>query len=207
MSCARILPVLALLLLLPSGARAVAIDFDDGTGDGDAIGSFYAGLGATFPNGVWFEDMTPAAPRPGVSPPFELRHDTLGSQPTSADPIVIVFSSSVSQVEIDAIDVGFNDARLDAYDAVGGGSLVGFDVYEGTTSLGNEGDADDTDRLSVTAAGIRRVELYQPLAVQGNDGLSFDDLAFTVPEPASWVLLGSNLTALAWIVLRRRARG
>ncbi len=164
----------------------VNIGFDDGAGNGVLIEDFYASLGADFQKAVWFQDTTPLAPRPGSTPPFEIRHADTGSQPKSTDPIVILFSHPVSMVTITAIDVGFNDAQMDAYDSVAGGILLDSSTYEGVTALGNEGDANDTGILTVAGGAIQRVELFQPFSVQANDGLSFDNLSFLpIPEPSS----------------------
>jgi len=92
-------------------------------------------------------------------------------------------------VSILAFDVGENGARIDAYDAVVGGNLLGSDSFVGT-SFGAGQFAD----LSVAAPGIRRFELYQLTNVP-NDSVLFDNLTFT-PEPSSLLMLGLGLLTL-----------
>lgn len=158
-----------------SGGGVVLITFDDGgLSDNDPVGNTYADLWARFPNGIGSDRFTG---RPGVSGELMLWHDGLLSMPTPDDPIVIEFDRPLSRVDVSAIDVGFNDARLDCFDAAG--VLVGWSIYEGLTPLGNELDQNDTAVLSVSASAIRRATLYQPVFEEFNDGTGFDDLRLT----------------------------
>ena len=179
----------------------VFIDFNDGTGDGDAVGDFYAVLGITFADAAWSDRF---AGRPGASSPFHLNSLSASGFPKIENPILGFFSSPVDMVMISAIDVGFNDARLDAYDSITGGNLIATSTYEGLTEIGNTLTDIDTGILSVSVPGIRRIELYQPNLNTSVDGVGFDSLAFNiVPEPASsLILLGMGSIA----TLRRHRR-
>ncbi len=175
--------VLALAATPSAQGGLISIDFNDGTGDGDAIGSFYAALGITFVEAVWSDRFDG---RPGTSSPFHLDSLSTPELPKIDNPIIGLFSSSVDMVSISAIDVGFNDARLDVYDAITGGNLIGTSTYTGLTEFGNTLTGIDTGVLSVSVSGIRRIELYQPNSGISNDGMAFDNLSFNVvPEPTS----------------------
>ncbi len=150
----------ALVLTTTSGSQGavVSIDFNDGTADGNAIGGFYGSFGITFSDAVWSDRFVG---RPGTSSPFHLDSLSTPELPKANNPIVGVFSSPVDMVSISAVDVGFNDARLDAYDAAIGGNLIATSTYEGVTMLGNTLTSADTGILSVAEPGILRIELYQ----------------------------------------------
>lgn len=194
----RMSVIVALLAATIVPSRAVLIDFDDGT-DGSEIGAFYAGLGVTFTNGEWDNFVSPdeglvgagGLKLVGIGPDFS---------PKVGSPVIGVFSTAMSAVSIRGLNVGANGARIDAYDAAVGGSVVDFDEAFGV-DLGT----DHHPLLSVAAASIWRIELYQPLTVQ-TEGLLFDNLEFTpaaagaVPEPGTLALLGFAGLAM----LRRR---
>ena len=186
----------AQLLLLLAGwappARAITIDFDDGTLH-TAVGSFYSGLGVTFTNAGWESNFGGLA---GSSNPF-----TIGClvcrrpfrENDSTQPIIFNFSQPVSSVSIVGIDVGSQGARADAYDANTAGNLVDFDE-----AFGIDAGVGQYFTLTVAGASIRRVELYQPLIDETQEGLLWDNLSFTfaVPEPTVVPLLGLGFAGL-----------
>lgn len=173
-----------------SSGYADLIDFDDGT-NGASVGSFYSGLGVTFSNTSWYE-FTLA----GSSPPMTIGSSTTPYQSTQATAAVATFDTPMASVAITALDVGDRGARLDAYDA--GGTLVDFDEYIGTgVGVG------DFQTLLTSAAGISRIELYQPVDVQSGDGMVWDNLEFTpVPVPGA-VLLGMIGLSVVGVKLRK----
>jgi len=190
--------LLSVCLFSGSASAATSIDFDDGISAGDPIGNFYSDLGITFLNAEWSDRFNG---RPGTSSPFRLSSVDSGNQPKVSSPIIGIFSSPVDMVSISAIDVGFNDARIDVYDAINGGNLLGFDLYEGVSPLGNTFNPQDTEILSVSASGIMRFELYQPKSEVRNDGVAWDNLTYNpmtpVPEPSTSLLaLGSILAGM-----------
>ncbi|MBZ5674631.1 MAG: PEP-CTERM sorting domain-containing protein [Acidobacteriia bacterium] len=182
-------------------AGTVTINFDDGTA-GNAIGSFYAAQGLTFSNAGWtglavtgitglgLVDITDD----GANPPFT---------PTPTTPIVGVFSSAQSFVSILAGDVGIAGAKIDVYDAVTGGNLIGSDSFFGTGT-----GAGQTATLSVSGSGILRFELYRPAAA--DEGLAFDNLTFSagsapVPEPSTLLMIAPGGALLALLRVRKRS--
>jgi hypothetical protein len=117
--------------------------------------------------------------------------------PTAADPIVATFSVPVTFVSVYGLNVGSEGARIDAYDAVMGGNLLGFAQTFGT-GAGTENNV----LLQVSAPAIRRLTFYQP-ASAGSEGVLFDQLTFTpVPEPTAMILIFAGLAAIA--LLRHR---
>jgi hypothetical protein len=167
-----LLALLALLLsalAFPARAQTVTIGFDDGA-NGAAVGATYAAQGVTFTNATYVA-LSP------VLGPNAIASVSGGLQFGQANAIVAVFDKPVDAVSITTYDAGAAGARIDAYDAVAGGTLIGHDEYIGT------GDGFGTIKgLSVSGAGIRRIELYQP-AYNGVDGVLFDNLRvhFTPP--------------------------
>ena len=100
-------------------------------------------------------------PIPGVSGRFDIRHLVNDTLPKSDDPIIGTFDGPQPMVSISAIDVGENGARMDAYDAVVGGNLVGSDEFIGTGNGANQWVV-----LKVLGPAILRFELYQPRSHQ-----------------------------------------
>ena len=159
------------------------INFDDGT-QLAPIDDFYKAQGVIFQNAQWQNPLLPPADgiddHIGASLPFVIQAINTASGLSSiideANAIVATFSTPVSEVQILAGDVGRSHARINAYDALVGGSLVDFDELLGSGSgTGNFG------ALMVAAESIRRIELFQPAVPPGTtngDGLWFDDLSF-----------------------------
>lgn len=183
------------------------VNFDDGT-QLDPIDNFYSAQGVIFQNTQWqnallFDDIDVQI---GASLPFVIQAINTNSGFSSiideASAIVATFSTPISEVQILAGDVGRFHARINAYDALVGGNLIGFDELLGSGSgTGNFGT------LTVVAEDIRRIELFQPavpLGATDGDGLWFDDLSFQpVPLPAAVWLLASSLLGL-WGITRKR---
>ncbi len=208
-----LLAPMAILLALMTSQTAVAgtvtIDFEGGT-SWSPIGAYYeASANVTFSQAVFFDLGSNA---PGMSGTSFILHETLYGAPTEADPIVGIFSTSVSSVSIIALDVGGAGARMDAFDV--GGNLIGFDEAYGT-----DWGVDQFFTVDVPGTGIRRIELYQPGNTPPDDTLAWDDLTFTtisgndvnpndpviVPLPsAAWAGLG--LLAIFGAARRRRKR-
>lgn len=180
----------------------VNIDFDDGTGAGMEIGNFYDSLGVSFSDAQWGSEFDG---RPGTSSSFQIDSLSTPQFPKSNSPITATFSVLVDMVSISAIDVGFNDARLDAYDQLVGGNLIGSSTYEGLSLLGNTFTNIDTGVLTVSGNGIRRIEIYQPNSSVSNDGVSFDNLSYNVvPEPASIPLMVTFFVVGTMLQRRRK---
>lgn len=185
----------AVCLALGTGniAQAATIDFDNGTA-GNSIGSFYADQGVTFSNATW-QNFGPLA---GVSPPLALAsgNSEFPGVFSRLTPIVGVFSSAQTLLSIVGADIGAAGIRIDAYDAVVGGNLVGFDQF-----IGIKRGTGIFSTLSVEAASIRRFELYQVSdGFASGDGVALDNLTFQatpVPTPALLPgLIGLGISAL-----------
>lgn len=179
-------------------SQADLITFDSGQANGNSIGAFYSAQGVTFSAGTWVDNFGV----PGSSGAQGLAGaDTFPYIIPPAAPIVITFTQPVSSASIQACDVGFAGAIMNAYDAPTGGNLVASASYVGVgAGIGY------FTQLTTNAASIYRLELSQQNNNGGNgDGLLFDDLQYTpvpVPEPASIAALGFGALAM----FRRRAR-
>lgn len=188
LSVINLLRVIPALILIAGAARAttVTINFDDGSDavpgygtDGVPIGSFYSRLGVTFSNAQWDDYIAQgegdvgaggikivAITGPTNDPSY---------QPRASDPVVAVFDQEVENVSIVALGVGDNGARLDAYDSVTGGNLVGW------VAVSSSGPGTGNNRILEVgqhASRIKRIELYQPKDIS-SDGVLFDNLTFT----------------------------
>ena len=187
---AGVILALSVIAVCPPSAHGVTIDFEAGL-VGNAIGGFYVGLGATFANASFVNNYSVAGSSgfQGLgditdpsNPPFS---------PVPSNPIKITFSSPISAFSIVACDVGAAGARIDAYDSLVGGLLVGFDQL-----IGAGAGVGTFTTLAVSSPSILRIELYQPVAAPG-DGMLFDQATFeAVPEPTITALVGLGVAAL-----------
>jgi hypothetical protein len=110
-----------------------------------------------------------------------IEHTQTVTLPKSDNPIVGTFTSAKSMVSINAIEPGENGARLDVYDAVTGGNLIGSAecVIEQCAPESGSNGTGAFDTLAVQVPGIRRFELYQPRSTADNfDGVQWDNLRF-----------------------------
>ena len=164
--------ILALTTLGAGGSGAVTIDFEDGT-SGAIIDNFYAAVGVSFVD-ARFNDLGTTVP--GMSGTILITHSRSGNEPKPDQPLIGIFTGArPAQVSVTAVDVGANGARLDAYDALQGGSVLDWDEFVGTGNGTNQ-----FATLIVDAEGIGRFELYQPLSVE-QDGVEWDTLLFQIP--------------------------
>ena len=136
-----------------------------------------------------------------------------GSFSASSNPMVFVFDTAVSFVELFAGDAGgpsgdFDQWTMNVYDAVTGGNLLASltsPVFQGSPYAG----------LSYSGTGVRRIEAIW--TAPGCCGIGFDDLTFTagtgggggtpapVPLPAGGLLLSGALAAIGLARRRKRA--
>lgn len=177
-------------------AAPTTIDFDD-LADNVVVGANYAGLGVTFVDA----ETGPFGGLPGGSAPRAIVHDTLFSTFGPANPISAIFAFGVTSVSITGIDVGEAGMVMTAYDAAVGGNVIDTDSFVGV-GIG----VGDFHTLTLTGAGIRRVEFSQIAAGRGADGIAFDNLVFDgnqVPAPAPAALVALGLLA-AGLTSRRK---
>jgi hypothetical protein len=197
-------PVVEQCVHTPGGGQAgtITIEFDDAINEFTFVGSHYAAQGVIFDWGTrWVRNLIGDCYVFGgdATAPWSIWLYPDG-WPTFDDPIVATFCEPQSLVSILAVNVGVAGARLDAYDAVTGGALVGFAEAFGIWDRGEHLPPPETGPcggvcaepnslacvheerlLSVSASSIRRIEVYQPLSFS-IDRVHFDNLTF---EPAS----------------------
>ncbi|MEO5960097.1 MAG: hypothetical protein ABIR80_13350, partial [Opitutaceae bacterium] len=138
--------------MLSSSAVAVTVDFE--AAPLGSLTNFYAGSGVTFSNTT----VQGFGALPGMSGVHSISSTSAAQFFGIANAVVASFSSAQSFVAITAIDLGAAGIRIDAYDALIGGSLVGFGQAFGTgLGIGNFA------QVSSSSATIWRVEIYQPL--------------------------------------------
>ena len=178
-------------LALASASQAVLITFDDAQTNGNAIGSFYSGLGVTFTDAQWTDNfsLTGASGAQGVSSISQ------GFNPSATNPITATFSGTTSFVTLRGIDVGTQGFRLKAYNS--SNTLIDNQVVFGTgNGVGQFFD------LTVNGS-IAKIEFMQDNAGTGSDGVFFENMQFgAVPEPSSMIVLALGGLAL----LRRRKK-
>lgn len=200
------LKALAFLLLtsvvFASNAQAVLIDFEDGV-SGNSVGSFYAAQGVEFSNATWNgvgSTLPGMSGVLGVTAPgtFQFFQDNA---------VVATFPNGVSTVSLVGADVGANGLRIDAYDAVSGGTLIDFDEAYGTNA-----GVGQYFLVQADAQSIRRIELYQIANNVSGEGIVLDDLQFDsipltpVPTLSTWslIILTLSMIFLGYAGLRRR---
>jgi len=183
-------------LLASTSASGVTINFDDGI-EGNAIGDFYQSLGVTFLNAEWSTNNVDTIYLNGeATAPYSISSISSGRFYSSADPMIVQFSTPQTLVQILGVNVGFAGARIEAYDSLIGGSLIDFDEAFGTTEKGQidigGGFLEHEEfLLSVAGTNITRIELFRPVH-DANDGVHFDNLQFgliPVPGPAPLMML------------------
>lgn len=180
-----------------ANAAVTSIDFNDGTASGADIGSFYSSLGVNFTNGEWSDLNTGYTPHPD-STGLRFVGDGGNYQPKSATPVSFTFTSTMFSVSVIANNVNANGARIELYDALTGGNLVGSDQV-----VGPSGSTNSNSVLNASGNGVLRVELFQPFDVE-SEGVLFDNLEFSpVPEPSSALLLVLSSCGMAFRRSRR----
>jgi len=189
--------ILCAMLAVP--CMGGVINFDDGTAD-TPVGSFYsASLGVTFVNGLFVQNYGAPGSSGTLAVASETGHDPYGPFPYTfgyPERVQVLFDSPQFAVSLVALDVGVAGARIDAYDQTVGGTQVGYDEAFGVgQGVGHY------VTLSVSGSEIRRLEIYQP-SYNGSDGISADNLKFTVPEPSTCGLIGVGLLLVSLAVRR-----
>ena len=113
-----IAPISLCAVLAPTSA-ATTINFDDGT-NLVSVGSFYSASEVVFSDFKWYQ-----AARVGSSPPSMVGGDPPSGGypvdvfPALANPLVATFTTPVANVNIIALDGGFDGAQIDALDQYG----------------------------------------------------------------------------------------
>lgn len=178
--------ILAVLILSRNTTQAHLVNFDDGVA-GNSVGSFYGTLGINFSNAVWNTNMigTIYDTNGQATAPLSIRDAGTQGFNSSLDPLVITFDTPQEYVGILGVNVGFAGVRMDAYDSIVGGNLLGSSEGFGTTLKGEIPPSTpggmfshEEVLLGVTAPNIMRVELYRPNP-GANDGVHYDNLEFT----------------------------
>ena len=181
------------------------LDFNDGTNLSD-IGSFYSALGVSFTTGEWNSTNAAGVVYDPLSTGLRLSGDSSGGnqfRPKQTNPISFTFAFEVSNVSLIANNVNENGARIDLYDSVTGGNLVGTNAV-----FGAQGNLESNFVLGASGIGVRRVEIYQPGSFS-QEGVVFDNLTFDaspIPEPSSAMLLGIGCLGVFHRSSRKRIR-
>ena len=204
--------LLVVLILLSSTSQADLLTFDNGVA-GNSVGSFYSTLGVNFSNAVWNDNLvgTQYATTGQWTGSLSIRDAGTQGFNSSLDPLLITFATPQQYVSILGVNVGLAGVRIDAYDSVVGGSLLGSSQAFGTTLKGEIPPSTtgglwthEEFLIGVTASNIMRIELYRPNPI-ANDGVHYDNLTFNpVPVPGA-VLLGIVGLGVVGIKLRKHA--
>jgi hypothetical protein len=191
------------------------INFDDGSAN-QPVGSFYSARGVTFSNALWVVNDAGTVYCLGQgTPPLCITGASVPGFVSATNPVVALFTVPQQQVSILGVNVGFGGVRLEAYDALIGGSLVDSTQQFGTTLKGeyptnscdgvvsNEDNFEITEEylLQVNAPKISRIELYRPNP-DADDGVFWDNLSFTscsgVCPPLFITLSTPDEVSLTW---------
>lgn len=165
-------------------AKAETLTFDGGPEVGE-IASTYAPLGVTFANaklisnGVGVDYHNSQA-----TPSLSITAASSNGLNSAADPIIATFASPQPSISILAVNVGAAGAKIVAYDALEGGTVVSSAEAHGLTASGelvNNGVLQAEEfLLQVIGPGIRRIELFRPNP-DATDAIQFDNLSFQPP--------------------------
>ncbi len=183
-------------------AAPTTIDFD-ALGGGLINPADFAALGVEFSNATV------------VSTGFELSgansivSATGGFSWLKPDAIVVTFAPGVQLAGISGANVGFNGLRIEAFDAIIGGTLVAAQELFGTTEGGTAAPNPPGDVVTVSTAGpdIRRIEIFQ-VTNQFNDTIVLDNFFFErtttgVSEAPLAGLMLLGLGFMGWMGRRR----